>query len=188
MDSIESSLGILGAVLSLGSLIWLHVRAYKDGAFPDAVLLLTGVSLLAYVVTKWNRAKIPVLLAVGGVLVGFVGTSGLQARSSQERAIEAVNQGVETAAREDFDQAVSHFSEAIRLNPGLAEAYYNRGLAFGRKGALDEEIADYTDAIRLKPDFAGAYHNRGVAYEEKGEKSRAEEDFVQAERLGYKAE
>jgi tetratricopeptide (TPR) repeat protein len=188
MGSIGFWLGILGAALCLGSLIWLHIRGFKDGAFPDAVLFLTGVSLLAYVVTRWNRAKMPFLLAAGGLVVGFVGPSGLGVRSDQGRAIEALNQGVDSADREDFDQAIGCFSEAIRLDPELAEAYYNRGVAFGRRGDVDKEIADYTDAIRLNPDFTEAYHNRGVAYEEKGRKAEADEDFARAEKLGCKAE
>jgi tetratricopeptide (TPR) repeat protein len=188
MNSIGSSLGILGALLFLGSLVWLHVRAFKDGAFPDVLLMLTGISLLAYVVTKWDRTKMPTLLAVAGLgLIGFSGSSNRRVPLGQDRAVEAANQGVEAAAREHFDEAVGHFSDAIRLNPELAEAYYNRGLAFGRKGNLDQEIADYSEAIRLKPTFAGAYYNRGVAYEEKGEKAKAEKDFVEAERLGYEA-
>jgi len=180
---VGSSLGILGAVVFLGSLIWLHVRGFKDGAFPDVVLLLTGVSLIAYVVTKWERAKAPTSLALVGLLAAFVGTSSVKSPSPGERAIEASNRGVEAANREDFDQAIAHLTEAIRLNPQFAEAYYNRGLAFGKKNNLVEEIADYTEAIRLKPEFALAYYNRGHAFCEKGELDKAIEDFTGAIRL-----
>ena len=64
----------------------------------------------------------------------------------------------------DYDKAIADYTEAIRLNPKLAEAYYSRGFAYGKKGDYDKAIADYTEAIRLDPKYAEAYYNRGVAY------------------------
>ena len=43
-----------------------------------------------------------------------------------------------------------------------ANAYNNRGVAYGAKGDRDRAIADYNEAIRLDPKFAMAYNNRGT--------------------------
>ena len=45
-----------------------------------------------------------------------------------------------------------------------AEAYYNRGIAYGDKGEYDKAIEDYSKAIELNPEYAEAYNNRGNAY------------------------
>jgi len=50
-----------------GCLVWLHVRVVKDGAAPDAMLLLTGIPVVFYVINHWGRAKAPVL----GMLLGI---------------------------------------------------------------------------------------------------------------------
>ena len=42
--------------------------------------------------------------------------------------------------------------QAIRLQPDLAAAHNNLGIALGHQGKLDEAIAEYREAIRLKPD------------------------------------
>ena len=57
----------------------------------------------------------------------------------------------------DHDKAIADFSEAIRLDPKRADAYYGRGTAYGHKGEYDKAIADYSDAIRLAPPKADAY-------------------------------
>ena len=54
------------------------------------------------------------------------------------------------AARQ-FDEAISDYSEAIRINPGLAVGYLNRGLAHARKQQSAEALADATEALRLDP-------------------------------------
>ena len=68
-----------------------------------------------------------------------------------------------------------------------ADAYFNRGCAYGNLGEYPKAIADYDDAIRLNPDFATAYYNRGVAYDELGEKQEAEANFSKAKELGYES-
>src|SRR5262249_20858369 len=49
----------------------------------------------------------------------------------------------------------------------LANAHYNRGVAYKDKGALDRAIADFTEAIRLNPRHVMALGNRGAAYSAK---------------------
>ncbi len=66
----------------------------------------------------------------------------------------------------NFSEAIRCYSEAIRLQPDLAEAYNNRGSARSDNNDLQGAMADYDEAIRLKPDLAEAYYNRGRAREE----------------------
>jgi tetratricopeptide (TPR) repeat protein len=44
--------------------------------------------------------------------------------------------------RRDFDKALADYEQAIRINPGYAPTYYNRGLAYF-------ERRDYDRAIRI---------------------------------------
>jgi tetratricopeptide (TPR) repeat protein len=83
----------------------------------------------------------------------------------------------------DLDEQVRHYSEAIQLDPGLAEAFYNRGIARDEKGDLDRAVEDYSQAIRLRPDFADAFYNRGEAREAKGDWGGALDDYSAAIRL-----
>jgi hypothetical protein len=59
----------LGIVALVTCMIWVHWLALRDGAFHDAVLFLTGVSITSYVVTRWDEAKRPVLGAVVSLLL-----------------------------------------------------------------------------------------------------------------------
>ena len=63
-----------------------------------------------------------------------------------------------------YDQAISDYTKALKINPKFAEAYYYRGRTYGEKGQYGRAISDYTKAIEINPGFAEAYYNRGVAY------------------------
>ncbi len=82
----------------------------------------------------------------------------------------------------DYDSAIADLSEAIRLDPKDANAYYHRGLAFAGIGnaAVERAIADF---IQLDPKSVGAYYNRGNAYNNKGDYKRAIADYDAALRL-----
>ena len=78
------------------------------------------------------------------------------------------------------EKAIERYNEVIRLKPDLANAYYNRGVAYGAKVNHDRAIQDYDRAIALKPDLAKTYYNRGNAYRAKGDHARAIQDYDKA--------
>ena len=55
--------------------------------------------------------------------------------------------------RENYKQAISHFDDAIRMNPEYAEAYYHRGLAEERLGDKSSALRDYKLALNIYPSF-----------------------------------
>ena len=77
-------------------------------------------------------------------------------------------------------------AKGIKLNPYVAETYYNRGIAYVSKGDLDQAIKDFTKAIELNPNYAEAYINRGLAYAKKGDHDRAIRDLNKATELNPK--
>jgi tetratricopeptide (TPR) repeat protein len=100
----------------------------------------------------------------------------LSAKDSYERALTHFRAG-------DNDQAIAMFSQAIRLDPGLAEAWHYRGYAYELKGDYDRAIDDYTEAIRLNASYAKAFNGRAVAYFKKGDYNKAIIDYNRAIQL-----
>ena len=82
--------------------------------------------------------------------------------------------------RKEYNKAIKHYTEALKLNSGLVEAHNNRGIAYSEINKIDQAIKDYNTAIKLKHDYANAYKNRGAAYGNKGEIDRAIEDYNMA--------
>ena len=81
-----------------------------------------------------------------------------------------------------YEEAITSYDYALKLNPDYPEAYYNRALAYGR---LEEpkKAADLTEAIRLSPNFHESYYNRGTHYLNLEENPSALADFTEALRL-----
>jgi len=77
----------------------------------------------------------------------------------------------------DNKMVIAMSTEAIRLNPNDAVAYYNRGMAHNNKGDYNQAIADFSQAIRLNPNDAATYYNRGNAYNNKGYYDQAVADY-----------
>ena len=82
------------------------------------------------------------------------------------------------------EEEIADYTEAIRLNPQHASAYYNRGLARAGQGDQAGAITDYTEAIRLNPQHANAYYNRGNARRTQGDRVGAIADYEQYLALG----
>jgi tetratricopeptide (TPR) repeat protein len=80
----------------------------------------------------------------------------------------------------NYDQAISNYTEAIRILPNFANAYYWRGLSYFQKKDYDSAISNHTEAIRINPNDAVAYYWRSEAYYDKNEFDRVIADCTQA--------
>jgi tetratricopeptide (TPR) repeat protein len=85
--------------------------------------------------------------------------------------------------KNQIDEAISQFQEAIRLKPDFANAHYNLGVALNKKGQTDEAIRQYQEAIRLPPDYAATHNNLASALVEKGQTDEAISQYREAIRL-----
>src|SRR5262249_7753342 len=79
-----------------------------------------------------------------------------------------------------FDEAITDFTDAIKLNANYTDAYAGRGDAYRRKGDKDNALADYDRAIGLNPQLGYAYLTRGGVDVAKAELSKALDDYKRA--------
>jgi Flp pilus assembly protein TadD len=106
-----------------------------------------------------------------------------EAITAQTRFQAALNRGVTAAKAQDWPAAAEAFSEAIRLDPGSADALHRRGVAYLRLGEFDRAVADLDAAARLAPADAAVVYNRGLAKARLGDDAGALADFTEAIRL-----
>ena len=81
----------------------------------------------------------------------------------------------------DREASIDAYTQAIRLRPTFADAYYNRGNVESDLSRYQEAIADYGRSIDHEPS-ARAYFNRGNAHLDAGECRRSIEDYDNAAR------
>jgi tetratricopeptide (TPR) repeat protein len=83
----------------------------------------------------------------------------------------------------EFDEAIRHYKEALRLKSEYPEAHTNYANLLADRGHLDEAIYNYQEAIRLRPDFAEAHNNLGTVLISQGKLDQAIEQITQALRI-----
>src|SRR5258708_24740674 len=114
-------------------------------------------------------------------------TRALEARLPDNiRSAVYVSRGAVFEKKGDSDRAIADFSEAIRINPRSADAFFIRANAYSRAGDFDRASADYNETIRIDPNHAKSYDGRGFAYYRKGEYDRTIADENEALRLDPK--
>jgi len=53
----------------------------------------------------------------------------------------------------DFEKAASYFTNVIMLDPGYADAYFNRGYSYELMGELKDARKDYLKALEIIPNY-----------------------------------
>ena len=66
--------------------------------------------------------------------------------------------------RRRFDDSLSEFELALRLNPKMIAAYVDRGNAYQQLGKFDRAVQNYDQAIKLDPKYSEAINNLGTIY------------------------
>jgi tetratricopeptide (TPR) repeat protein len=88
-----------------------------------------------------------------------------------------LNRGYALSTKSLFDQALTDYSEAIRINPELSSAHENRGWIYLRKGESDKALNDFSEAIKHNSNSATAYYQRGMIFYNGGKFDAALADF-----------
>jgi len=104
----------------------------------------------------------------------------LRGDNAGSEAQAAFERGMKHFENEDYDKAITYYTEAISLNPNYDLAYVNRGQAYRNKGQHDKAVSDYNEAIRANPDCDLAYVFRGYFYSQKGQYDQAISDYNEA--------
>ncbi len=93
---------------------------------------------------------------------------------------EFFHQGVAALKAGQPGQAIDKFTQALKADPDLVEAYINRGIAHLRLDHFREAVKDFDQALELAPDSAEALYNRGLAFSRQGLYGSALEDYSRA--------
>ena len=105
-------------------------------------------------------------------------------RVKKELARVYVSQGTARYWKKDeSDNAITDYTNAIELDPEYADAYNHRGISYLGKGNIDNAIADYTKAIELDQELTEAYKDRATAYFGNGDFDNAITDYTKAIQL-----
>ena len=86
--------------------------------------------------------------------------------SAPEDAIAQFFLGVAYGNLGHYDDAISAYREALRINPEDAYAWFNLGNAYRNLDRYDDAISAYREALRINPEDAEAWNNLGFAYGE----------------------
>jgi serine/threonine protein kinase/Tfp pilus assembly protein PilF len=106
--------------------------------------------------------------------------------ASVPAAVDLIKKGDALVEEKEFTKAIDDYSEAIRLDPRSAEAWYRRGFARYYLRDYDDAIKDYTEAIHLDPTDGRAYFERARAWHNgKNQYEKSVEDCTEAIRLKY---
>lgn len=97
-----------------------------------------------------------------------------------KQAIEINNQAKQKMEKGNYQGAIQDLNQAIKLNPGLSEAYLSRGVAYSQQRKRIAAIADFNQAIKINPENAKAYYYRGDEYLQLRSRQKALQDFNQA--------
>ena len=74
-----------------------------------------------------------------------------------------------TVARR-LDESAREYREALRIDPGYANAHNNLGNVLLAQQRFDEAIREFAEVVRLQPDSAAARKNLAAALEVAGRK------------------
>ncbi|MDY6950166.1 MAG: tetratricopeptide repeat protein [Thermodesulfobacteriota bacterium] len=93
------------------------------------------------------------------------------------------NLGTALLAKEAFEEAVIHCTEALRMNPGHAKVHCALGTALAGVGRLEEAVTHLSNGLALNPNLASAHYDLGRALSALGRLEEAVKHFSEALRL-----
>jgi tetratricopeptide (TPR) repeat protein len=120
------------------------------GLFFIGAIALTCIGLAdKYVMHPGRAAVLRPRLRLFACIFGVTGLLGIVLPALIPAIYAARYVAEEIKVKGEFDKAIADYTEAIRLNPKDAKAYYLRGLFYKVRGKTDKAKADIAEAKRL---------------------------------------
>jgi tetratricopeptide (TPR) repeat protein len=87
-------------------------------------------------------------------------TSSFYTQDESNNALQLYTNGLEQYNGQNYNDAISLYTKAIVLNPGFAEAYFQRGCAKHYSDNYEGAIEDFNTSISLQPNNELFYKQR----------------------------
>jgi class 3 adenylate cyclase/tetratricopeptide (TPR) repeat protein len=98
-----------------------------------------------------------------------------------KRTADALNhRGIAYFDKGNYAEAITNYTEALKLRPNLAEAINNRAWTYYKSGDLASALQDANRAVSLDGSKAYIWDTRGHIHEARGAKSAAISDYRKA--------
>ena len=106
-------------------------------------------------------------------------------RGQSRRALgqQALQEGKNRAAQDQFQEAIGDFSDAIELDPFYREAYIERGRTYLLTEKYQQAVADFDEALHIYKDDAVALSQRAQALQSQGDVAASLQDLERAIKL-----
>ncbi len=82
--------------------------------------------------------------------------------------------------RGEFDKAISHVEEGLRIRPDDARGYCNLGALFTKQGQFQKARSCLEKALKINPELADAHYNLGAVFDQRGQFDKAIPHFEKA--------
>ena len=103
--------------------------------------------------------------------------------TSTDTELSHYSKGEAYSRENKYEQAISEFTDAVRLDPGFAAAFESRCVAYLNLADKMRALDDCNKAILLNPNECCAHYIRAIIYGDLGQHQKAIEDFDQAIRI-----
>ena len=90
------------------------------------------------------------------------------------------NVGADLARRGEYERALGHYREVLRLNPGYSDGHYNLAEALDKMGDPAGAQEEYREALKLNPGDGKLYLGLAQSLVRSGNRAAALEQFEQA--------
>ena len=155
------------------------------------VMLTWGIPEL---LDKWQFKKIALATLIGIVIPILIVCSWMQVgywKNSNTLFEHALNVTVNndvahySLAKDfidhgEFDDALKHCTEALKINPYNSHANNIMGLVLKKRGEISKAISYYSKAIQIDSNYVDAYNNLGSAFIDQGKNNEAVRQFSKA--------
>ncbi|NNE44565.1 MAG: tetratricopeptide repeat protein, partial [Gemmatimonadetes bacterium] len=154
---------------------------------PVLPALLPFAAMAALRIVDWGTERR--FVPIGGSVAALAGLSWLMHANfygiDETKGIAQIvyRHGIVADSQGDWDTAIAHYEEALRLKPDYPKGHLNLGVDLARVGRRDEAMAHLAEAERLDPTYYRAPYNQGSLLEDTGRHDEAAEAYARAVEL-----